>query len=218
VKMCAAAAATSALPAYTVFAAEHSIASLSKRARNSLGPNPVHSVRPIVGTGWHGHMFPGAVAPFGLVQLSPDSSGSPGRRRGNARDNYEWDHCSGYHYQDNVVLGFSHTHLQGTGGIDLGDIRVMPVVEGRNWSWDVGEPGDQAQAQIDALGLKSGWAFSGTVPGYRSFFSHQREVVRAGFTGCICKLRMCRRSLPRQRDVACTGTVTPRSLPRGATD
>ena len=182
-KLCAAAAAASALPACSFLEASDAAAQTAKSPRKESVQSPVHNVRPIIGTGWHGHMFPGAVAPFGLVQLSPDASGPPDRRRGTARDNYEWDHCSGYHYQDNIVLGFSHTHLQGTGGIDLGDVRVMPVVEGRNWSWDVGEPGDQAEAQIDALGLKSGWAFSGTVPGYRSFFSHQREVVRAGYYG-----------------------------------
>ena len=76
---------------------------------------------------------------------------------------------------------FSHTHVQGTGGVDLGDILLMPVVEGRNWSWDTAVPEDQVEAQINALGVKSGWVFSASEPGYRSFFSHQREVVRAGY-------------------------------------
>lgn len=74
-------------------------------------------------------MFSGAVAPFGLVQLSPDTSVPPERRRGAAPDYYGWDHCSGYHYADNVIVGFSHTHVQGTGGSDLGDVLVMPMVE-----------------------------------------------------------------------------------------
>ena len=141
----------------------------------------VHDVLPAIGTGWHGHMYPGAVAPFGLVQLSPDTSGPPNRMRNGQRDNYVWDHCSGYHYTDNVMVGFSHTHVQGTGGIDLGDILVMPMVEGRNWSWDDGVPTDQGQDQIEALGLNSGWVFNG--PGYCSFFSHETEVVRAGYYG-----------------------------------
>lgn len=152
-------------------------------ARKQSGQGSVHDVLPIIGTDWHGHMFPGAVAPFGLVQLSPDTSGPPDRRRGTERDNYGWDHCSGYHYSDNVVLGFSHTHLQGTGGVDLGDVLVMPVVEGRNWGWDAGIPGDQVEAQIDAVGLNSGVVFSESELGYRSFFSHDREVVRAGYYG-----------------------------------
>ena len=180
-KLCAAAAAASALPACSVLDASSAAAQASAPARKKSVQSPVHNVRPIIGTGWHGHMFPGAVAPFGLVQLSPDTSGPPDRRRGTSRDNYEWDHCSGYHYQDNVVLGFSHTHLQGTGGIDLGDLRIMPVVEDRNWDWDPGSPGDQGEAQIDAVGLNSGWVYSESVPGYRSFFSHDREVVRAGY-------------------------------------
>jgi predicted alpha-1,2-mannosidase len=143
--------------------------------------NHVHEVLATIGTGWHGHMYPGAVAPFGLVQLSPDTSGPPNRMRNGQRDNYTWDHCSGYHYTDNVIVGFTHTHVQGTGGIDLGDILVMPMVEGRNWSWDDGIPTDQGQAQIEALGMNSGWVFNG--PGYCSFFSHQNEAVRAGYYG-----------------------------------
>ena len=71
-------------------------------------------VNPFIGTGGHGHTFPGAVVPFGMVQLSPDNL-SKG-----------WDWTSGYHYSDNQLLGFSHTHLSGTGVGDLLDILVMP--------------------------------------------------------------------------------------------
>ena len=67
-------------------------------------------VNPFIGTGGHGHTFPGATAPFGMVQLSPDS-----RLDG-------WDGCSGYHYSDSVIYGFSHTHLSGTGCSDYGDV------------------------------------------------------------------------------------------------
>lgn len=73
-------------------------------------------VDPFVGTGAHGHTYPGATVPFGAVQLSPDT------RRGN------WDACSGYHYSDSTLFGFSHTHLSGTGCIDLGDILFHPTV------------------------------------------------------------------------------------------
>jgi predicted alpha-1,2-mannosidase len=75
----------------------------------------VDSVDPFIGTGGHGHTFPGASVPFGMVQLSPDT-----RLSG-------WDGCSGYHYSDDVVYGFSHTHLSGTGVSDYGDILLMPV-------------------------------------------------------------------------------------------
>src|SRR5574344_2298067 len=71
-------------------------------------------VNPFVGTAEHGHTFPGAIVPFGAVQVSPDT-----RLEG-------WDGCSGYHYSDNRIYGFSHTHLSGTGCSDYGDILVMP--------------------------------------------------------------------------------------------
>jgi len=72
-------------------------------------------VNPFIGTGGHGHTFPGASVPFGMVQLSPDT-----RLDG-------WDGCSAYHGSDTVVYGFSHTHLNGTGCSDYGDILFMPV-------------------------------------------------------------------------------------------
>ena len=97
-------------------------------------------------------MFPGAVAPFGLVQLSPDTAGGP-EPQWNTRGDYTgWDHCPGYYYPDNIMIGFSHTHVQGTGGADLGDILLMPVVEGKNWSWEAGIPEDTALMQIQELG------------------------------------------------------------------
>jgi len=126
-------------------------------------------------------MFPGAVAPFGLVQLSPDTSGGPEPSWNIQGDWYGWDHCSGYHYPDDVVVGFSHTHLQGTGGADLGDVLLMPLVKGKNWSWDPGTPPPLAEMQEEALGENSGWIFDKPVPGYRSFFSHDREEARAGY-------------------------------------
>lgn len=78
-------------------------------------PSPVDSAKPIIGTDDHGHVYPGATVPFGMVQLSPDTRLDT------------WDGCSGYHYSDKSILGFSHTHLSGTGCADLGDIRVQPI-------------------------------------------------------------------------------------------
>jgi putative alpha-1,2-mannosidase len=72
-------------------------------------------VNPFIGTDGHGHTYPGAVAPFGMVQLSPDT-----RLEG-------WDGCSGYYYTDTLVYGFSHTHLSGTGIADYCDILFMPT-------------------------------------------------------------------------------------------
>ncbi len=74
-------------------------------------------VNPFIGTGGHGHTFPGATMPFGMMQLSPDT-----RLDG-------WDGCSGYHYSDDVIYGFSHTHLSGTGVSDYGDILLMPTTK-----------------------------------------------------------------------------------------
>jgi len=74
-------------------------------------------VNPFIGTGGHGHTYPGATTPFGMVQLSPDT-----------RIDGSWDGCSGYHYSDSVLYGFSHTHLSGTGVSDYGDIMLMPTL------------------------------------------------------------------------------------------
>jgi predicted alpha-1,2-mannosidase len=84
----------------------------------SIEKKPAYTsfVDPFIGTGGHGHTYPGATMPFGSVQLSPDT-----RLEG-------WDGCSGYHASDSVIFGFSHTHLSGTGASDYGDILLMPTV------------------------------------------------------------------------------------------
>ncbi len=105
-------------------------------------------VNPFIGTGGHGHTFPGVSAPFGMVQLSPDT-----RVQG-------WDACSGYHYSDSTIIGFSHTHLSGTGAIDYGDILLMPMMGKLQV-----EPGEEARPES----------------GYRSRFRHEMEKARAGF-------------------------------------
>ncbi len=78
-------------------------------------------VNPFIGTGGHGHTYPGVSAPFGMMQLSPDS-----RLDG-------WDGCGGYHYSDSVIYGFSHTHLSGTGVSDYGDLLIMPFTGTPSW-------------------------------------------------------------------------------------
>jgi len=82
--------------------------------RNSI-PTYSNYVKPMIGTSGHGHTFPGATIPFGMVQLSPDTY------------NEGWDWCSGYHYSDNSIMGFSHTHLSGTGLGELLDVLMMPT-------------------------------------------------------------------------------------------
>ena len=103
-------------------------------------------VNPFVGTDGHGHTFPGAILPFGMVQVSPDT-----RLDG-------WDGCSGYHYSDDTVYGFSHTHLSGTGCSDYGDLLLMPFTE---------ENGDLP----DSLD----YSF------YLSTFSHSNEKAEPGY-------------------------------------
>ena len=78
--------------------------------------DPLDEADPFVGTGFHGHTYPGATTPFGLVQLSPDTR------------NRTWDGCSGYHQSDSTIMGFSHTHISGTGCADLGDFLFTPAV------------------------------------------------------------------------------------------
>ncbi|RYG67974.1 hypothetical protein EON77_15970 [bacterium] len=85
------------------------------QARGTVS-GPVAEASPFVGTDGHGHAFPGATAPFGMVQLSPDTRTDT------------WDGSSGYHYSDSKILGFSHTHLSGTGIGCMGDIMVMPYL------------------------------------------------------------------------------------------
>ena len=83
---------------------------LQNRNNNKL----VNYVDPFIGTAFHGHTFPGATLPFGMVQLSPDTH------------MFGWEASSGYHYEDTSLYGFSHTHLSGTGIGDLGDILFLP--------------------------------------------------------------------------------------------
>lgn len=78
-------------------------------------------VDPMIGTDFHAHCYPGSTLPFAMVQLSPDNG--PGG----------WDWCGGYHASDTTIVGFSHTHISGTGVRDLGDIMLMPAVGATQW-------------------------------------------------------------------------------------
>lgn len=86
-----------------------------KKELMPVNPKLYEQVDPFIGTDFHGHTFPGATSPNGLVQLSPDT-----RWEG-------WDACSGYHYSDNSLYGFAHTHLSGTGATDLSDVLFVPT-------------------------------------------------------------------------------------------
>lgn len=87
---------------------------LDKEVTSAGRFQPVQWVNPFVGTGGHGHTYPGATAPFGMVQFSPDTRP------------FGWDGCGGYHYDDSIIYGFSLTHLSGVGVSDLGDVLLVP--------------------------------------------------------------------------------------------
>lgn len=115
--------------------------------------DPLMLVDPMIGTGPEGHTFPGATAPFGMVQISPDTQIRP------FKQSYKW--AAGYRYEDTTILGFSHTHFSGAGHSDLGDVLLMPI-GGENVPLDPGDP-------------------EKTQPGYRSRFSHSKEHAEPGY-------------------------------------
>lgn len=137
------------------------------RSRDAVGRSPLflsdaksdrenltQFVNIMVGTGGHGHTYPGATVPFGMVQLSPDTY------------NDEWDWCSGYHHSDTSIMGFSHTHLSGTGAGDMLDVLVMP---GTGHAALV--PGSREHPE----------------GGYRSRFSHADEIAAPGYYSVLLK-------------------------------
>ena len=122
--------------------------------------SPYDAVDPFIGTGGEGHTFPGATAPFGMVQLSPDTDTSCVIRAC-------YGHAAGYRYDDPTIQGFSHTHFSGAGHSDLGDVLVMPVA-GEKVSLDPGDP-----------------AVAGS--GYRSRFDHATETAHPGYYAVTLK-------------------------------
>ena len=116
--------------------------------------NPVAYVDPYIGTGGHGHTFLGVTAPFGAVQIGPNNI------------NKGWDWCSGYHYSDSIVIGFSHLHLNGTGCSDTGDILFMPYT---------GKARTQPGTQQDPLA------------GYASYYSKDNERALPGYYEVLLK-------------------------------
>jgi predicted alpha-1,2-mannosidase len=112
------------------------------------GAAPVDSVDPFIGTGGHGHTYPGATVPFGYVQLSPDT-----RVDG-------WDACAGYSYGDQTILGFSHTHLSGTGIREYGNLLIQPVVG------DLNDSGSYRPLEAQR---------------FASTFSHENEFAQPGY-------------------------------------
>ena len=122
---------------------------------NTKDIQPIDYVNPFIGTGGHGHTYPGVSMPFGMVQLSPDT-----RLEG-------WDGCGGYHYTDSIIYGFSHTHLSGTGISDYGDVLLMPTT---------------GEIQLtNGVKLSKENNLQINQSGYSSKFSHDNEIAQAGY-------------------------------------
>ena len=120
---------------------------------------PVDYVNPMIGTDGMGHTFPGACAPFGIVQLSPDTDTIPHNINGKYQKKV-YEYCAGYQYHDSTIVGFSHTHFSGTGHSDLGDILIMPTTGELKLN-----PGTEENPDS----------------GYRSRFSHESEKSMPGY-------------------------------------
>jgi predicted alpha-1,2-mannosidase len=117
-------------------------------AQRAAGDQPVSYVDPYIGTGGHGHTFLGASVPYGAVQVGPTNIVKG------------WDWCSGYHYSDSVLIGFSQMHLSGTGIGDLGDVLIMPYTGGIRTNTGTQE---------------------NPVSGYGSHYTHRHEQARPGY-------------------------------------
>ena len=126
-------------------------------------PDYASYVNPFIGTGGHGHTYPGAVVPHGMIQPSPDTR------------IYEWDACSGYYYADSTMNGFSHTHVSGTGCADYGDVLLMPTVG--NQAYHAMGSKSQQMAYCSAFSHENEVA----EPGYYSVFL-DRYGVKAEIT------------------------------------
>ena len=139
-------------------------------------------VNPLVGTDGHGHTYPGAIVPFGQIQPGPDT-----RLEG-------WDGCSCYHYSDDTLYGFSHTHLNGTGCEDYGDILLMPVVaEGKTFRFS----SDMPQSE------------------FCSSFSHRGEKARPGYYRVVLDRSRVMVELTATDRVACHRYTFPGRGPKG---
>jgi len=117
-------------------------------------------VNPFVGTSKMGHVFPGATAPFGMVQLSPQTNWEAMFEEDGSYNSETYEYCAGYQHRDSTILGFAHTNLSGTGHSDLGDFLVMPTT---------------GKLVLDPKETKEGGK------GFYSSFSHDKETASPGY-------------------------------------
>ena len=121
--------------------------------------NLVQFVNPMIGTSKMGHTFPGATAPFGMVQLSPQTNFEVMHKDGKYNP-VTYEYCAGYQFRDTTIVGFAHTNFSGTGHSDLGDLLVMPTT---------------GKLILDPMETKDG------KKGFYSKFSHKNETAKAGY-------------------------------------
>ena len=131
----------------------------SKKTTTSTNKNFVQFVNPMIGTSKMGHVYPGATAPFGMVQLSPQTNFEVMFKDGRYNSK-TYEYCAGYQYRDTTIVGFAHTNLSGTGHSDLGDLLVMPTT---------------GKLNLDPIETKDG------KKGFYSKFSHENETAKAGY-------------------------------------
>lgn len=131
-----------------------------KKANDKVKIDYTAFVNPFIGTSKMGHTFPGAAAPFGMVQLSPQTNFVPMFQETGEYNPETYEYCAGYQYKDSTILGFSHTNMSGTGHSDLGDFLVMPTT---------------GELILDPIETENG------TKGYYSTFSHETELASPGY-------------------------------------
>lgn len=131
----------------------------TKEEGNIISKDFTQYVNPMIGTSKMGHVFPGATAPFGMVQLSPQTNFEV-MFKDKKYNNKTYEYCAGYQYKDSTIIGFAHTNFSGTGHSDLGDLLVMPTT---------------GKLVLDPIETSSGGK------GFYSKFSHESEMSKAGY-------------------------------------
>src|SRR5690606_27076824 len=143
-----------------VFNCKNETASEEKPVANTSKTDYTHYVNPFIGTSKMGHVFPGATAPFGMVQLSPQTNFETMHNPDGSYNTETYEYCAGYQHRDSTIIGFAHTNFSGTGHSDLGDFLVMPTV---------------GELVLDPLNTSDG------KKGFYSLFSHDKEAASPGY-------------------------------------
>ena len=131
-----------------------------KEILNNTKKDYTQYVNPLIGTSKMGHVFPGATAPFGMVQLSPQTNFELMYDKDGSYNPETYEYCAGYQYRDSIIIGFAHTNFSGTGHADLGDLLVMPTV---------------GKMVLEPLKTQNGQK------GFYSTFSHEKEKASPGY-------------------------------------